>query len=112
MRKHTVKYVVDLGVLGEQEFAVEYMYSPGYADTRYEPGEPASIEINSVTCVGFEGTCQLVEDFLCGDGYNDFCEEVWPSHSDEDRAAELADIWYQQAKDRKIEMEDEQRRDV
>lgn len=100
MSKYTTKYYVDLGVLGEIEFKVEYQYSPGYADTRWEPGEPASIEINSVSAIEPEHglLCGYVEEYLNGDGNQEFADQNWP-----DIEADRADHYYQEMKDRNYE---------
>ena len=99
MSKHSISYCVDLGVLGEQIFDVDYIYSAGYADSRWEPGEPASIEITKVSNDKFDATvCGYIEEFLMGNGYNEFCEQAWP-----DIEGEMADHAWQQYKDRKID---------
>ena len=59
------------------DLEVEYIYVPGYPDTREEPGEPPSIEITSVKFNHLE-----ILDYLKEDDYSQLLDMCWEDYED------------------------------
>lgn len=68
-----MKYIVDLGVLGEVELNVEYDYSPGRHATYDDPPEPCELTITNLLLPFDDLHTQIIE-YLCDD--DNFLQEV------------------------------------
>lgn len=94
------KITLDLGVLGEVDFVVEYTCSEGRPATRWEPDEPAEIEFLDIAQEGGAPLIMMVEEYIEHD--DALRQEIWEEEIG-GREAAKADYYYEQERDRKLE---------